>query len=210
MTSPLKIAVILAAGLGSRLKEHTQNKPKAFLEIDGKSLIIRSIESLLALGMEKIIIGTGYLNSYFDELSKTYPQVVTMRNNEYATTGSMYTLYTVRKLIHESFLLLEGDLLYEPAALDYLVKDEHEDIVLASDATHSGDEVYIQCSKQGFLQTMSKERGSLGHADGELVGISKLSMDALNRMIAFAEENYHKNKKGIHYEDALVGIASGR
>ena len=59
-------------------------------------------------------------------------------------TGSMYTLYVVRDLVKGPFLLLESDLLYDPAALNicYLIPDE--DIILASGKTHSGDEVYIQ------------------------------------------------------------------
>ena len=210
MRPSVTTAVILAAGLGSRLKDRTREKPKAFLEINGKSLIVRSIENLLSRGIQKIIIGTGYMNQYFDSLRDVFPQVITMRNSEFASTGSMYTLFVLREVIDKPFLLLEGDLLYEPAALDNLLQDSVADIILGSDATHSGDEVYIQCSVDGFLQVMNKNKNALAHVDAELIGISKLSLEGYHHMVAYAEEKYLQGIKDIHYEDAFVGIAATR
>jgi len=205
---PIKTAVILAAGLGSRLKDRTKERPKGFLEIDGTSLIERSIGNLLAKGIEKIIIGTGYLHQHFDNLKVRYPQIVTVRNEEYASTGSMYTLYIAGSLINESFLLLESDLLYDDIALDYVINDSEADVILASGKTESGDEVYIQSSPAGHLQNMSKDKSTLTSISGELVGITKLSPATLRSMMEFSSGQYSNNKKGIHYEDALVGIAS--
>src|SRR5687768_631200 len=139
MNSNITTAVILAAGLGSRLKHHTQDQPKGFLEVEGKSLIERSIESLIQKGIRSVIIGTGYLPEYFEALKKKFP-VITFRNEDYSTTGSMYTLYVLKHLIREPILLLESDLLYDPISLDYLLEDSREDVILASDATNSGDE----------------------------------------------------------------------
>ena len=53
----IKIAIILAAGLGSRLNERTEHIPKGFLQIDDKTLIVMSIDKLLDAGIEEIIIG---------------------------------------------------------------------------------------------------------------------------------------------------------
>jgi 2-aminoethylphosphonate-pyruvate transaminase len=91
----IKTAVILAAGLGSRLKDRTKLKPKGFLEIEGISLIERSIDNILSCGIEKIYIGTGYLSEFYDELSKKYSQIETIKSDKYETTSSMYTLYNM-------------------------------------------------------------------------------------------------------------------
>ncbi len=184
MNSQVTTAVILAAGLGARLKHHTQDQPKGFLEIDGQSLIERSISNLIEKGVSKIIIGTGYLHEHFDLLKRKFP-VTTFRNEDYSVTGSMYTLYVLRHLLKSQFLLLESDLLYDPASLDYLLNDPREDIILASGATHSGDEVFIQYAPDGTLQQMSKDRSLLSHINGELVGISKLSFATLEKMCLF-------------------------
>ncbi|MEP2671426.1 MAG: phosphocholine cytidylyltransferase family protein [Cyclobacteriaceae bacterium] len=208
MAKSIETAVILAAGLGSRLGDLKEDKPKAFVEVGGVTLIDRSIQLLIDNGINKIIIGTGYLNEVFDELAQRYPQVVTCKNSIYDRTGSMYTLYVLQELIKEPFLLLEGDLLYESAALNYLLEDENENIILASDATHSGDEVYIQSSSEGLLEKMSKDSSMLTHINGELVGISKLTVKALASMVTFAQQQYDENNFNIHYEDAMVGISA--
>ena len=207
MKSKVTTAVILAAGLGARLKHHTKDQPKGFLEIDGRSLIERSIAVLVQKGISEIIIGTGYLHEHFDSLKQKFP-VITFQNEDYSTTGSMYTLYVLQHLIKEQFLLLESDLLYDPVAVDYLMDDAREDIILASGATQSGDEVYIQSSSEGTLQQMSKDRKLLSHINGELVGISKLSLDTLRRMASFSEIHFKKGNRMLNYEDALVGAAT--
>jgi 2-aminoethylphosphonate-pyruvate transaminase len=200
-------AVILAAGLGSRLKHHTEAQPKGFLMIDNLSLIERSLINLTEAGITKIIIGTGYLHTHFDILKKKYP-VVTRRNIDYASTGSMYTLYMLQELVKEPFLLLESDLLYDPVALRFLLEDSREDLILASGQTHSGDEVYIQANEANLLQQMSKVKSLLTHITGELVGITRLSVEALREMSQFAVKAFSEGKKLLNYEDALVGIAS--
>src|SRR5687767_14048614 len=106
MNSKVTTAVILAAGLGYRLKHHTQAQPKGFLEVDGMSLIERSISTLLGAGITEIIMGTGYLHEHFEALKKKYP-LKTFRNVDYSVTGSMYTLYVLKDLINNPFLLLE-------------------------------------------------------------------------------------------------------
>jgi 2-aminoethylphosphonate-pyruvate transaminase len=193
--------------MGTRLKGYTQERPKGFLEIDGDSLIERSIRDLLAHGITRIVIGTGYFHEHFDELKKKFPAITTLRNLDYAVTGSMYTLYVVRNLIQGSFLLLESDLLYDPVALKHLLSDQREDIILASGATNSGDEVYIQHSSAGLLQNMSKDRSKLKHINGELVGISKLSPALLSKMVTFAGDYFSRGERMMNYEDALVGAS---
>ena len=201
-------AVILAAGMGTRLKGYTQDQPKGFLKVDGQSLIERSIGNLLNHGITNIIIGTGYFHEHFDQLRSQYPGIITFRNEDYATTGSMYTLYVLRKLINAPFLLLESDLLYDPMAIDHLLLDPADDLILASGPTQSGDEVFIQFSSERYLQNMSKDRSVLSHVSGELVGISKLSLPALENMVAYAEPFYKQGSKKMNYEDAMVGATS--
>ena len=203
----VRTAVILAAGLGSRLKHHTEAQPKGFLTIDGVSLIERSLDNLVNAGIEEIVIGTGYRHTHFEQLKKKFP-VVTRRNEDFATTGSMYTLYQLRDLVNDGFLLLESDLLYEPAALTHLLQDEQHDVILASGRTQSGDEVYIEANDDGLLVQMSKDKSLLKYISGELVGITKLSVDTLNRISEFAAKEFERGNKFLNYEDALVGIAS--
>ena len=145
----INTAVILAAGLGSRLKNRTKDKPKGFLELEGKSLIERSVDNLLSVGISKIYIGTGYLSEVYDKFSDNYPQIETIKSYKYETTSSMYTLYNMSKVIKDDFLLLESDLLYEIDALNQLIDDETKDVILSSGKTSSNDAYQCYRSSEG-------------------------------------------------------------
>ncbi|HNP95504.1 MAG TPA: phosphocholine cytidylyltransferase family protein [Cyclobacteriaceae bacterium] len=207
MINSIDTAVILAAGLGSRLGDLKEQKPKAFVSVGGETLIHRSLRLLIKNGVNRIIIGTGYQSEFFDSLKTEFSQIETRRNEQYAETGSMYTLFNIRDMVAGSLLLLEGDLLYEENALKLILSDSRHDIILASDATHSGDEVFIQQSSEGNLVSMSKDRSRLRSVDGELVGISKLSLEAFKALCQYADQQYKQNRMEIHYEDAMVGIS---
>ncbi len=199
----VKTAVILAAGFGSRLGHRTKLMPKGFLELQGKSLIVRSVENLLSFGIEKIYIGTGHLNEYYDRLAHEYPQIETIKSDKYETTSSMYTLYNMRHQLKEDFLLLESDLLYERNALGHLLKDPEDDIILGSGMTHSNDEVYIQTDAESHLVMMSKVADDLASRDAELVGISKVSQERYALMTRHFEALMTENPK-IDYEYIFV------
>ena len=202
----IKEAVILAGGLGSRLKDKTKTMPKGFLEIGGTAIVEQSVQKLLAHGIEKIIIGTGHCNEYYDRLAQKYPAIITVKNERYAETGSMGTLECCAPLVTGSFLLLESDLIYDSIGLFTLINDERKNLILASGATHSGDEVYLQADADMRLTGLSKKKQDLHSILGELVGITKLTKEALNNMCAYAKA-HHNDLPKMEYEHALLKIA---
>ena len=202
----IKTAGILAAGVGSRLSVITKHKPKGFVIIDGKPIIEHSVHKLIECGIEKIILGTGYLAEVYEEFAKDYPQIECVKCNDFASTGSMYTLYNMKNAIHGDFLLLESDLIYEKSGLKTLLDEKNEDAILSSDRTGSGDEVYIEADEYGNLINMSKNADELDNIHSELVGITKVSAVTLQKMCDFFENVFGDNPK-LDYEYALIGIS---
>jgi len=202
----IRSAVILAAGLGSRLKERTGGKPKGFLVVGGKPIIERSIENLIEADIQEIIIGTGYEEHYYKNLKEKYSRIVCINNERFADTGSMYTLCNLSKEIKEDFLLLESDLIYEKSGLKELMEDIRPNLILGSSMTNSGDEVYIQVDEKNRLSNMSKDVGKLVSIHSELVGISKLSYQTFRIICDFALDKFQETPK-LDYEHALVGIS---
>jgi|SaaInlV_120m_DNA_4_1040238.scaffolds.fasta_scaffold05273_2 2-aminoethylphosphonate-pyruvate transaminase len=200
----IQTAVILAAGLGSRLKEKTKLQPKGFLELENNSLIKRSIDNLLSCGIENIYIGTGYLSEVYEKFALDYSGITCIKSDQYKTTSSMYTLYNMKHKLKEDFLLLESDLLYEVDALRILLNDNINDIILSSGQTNSEDEVYIQTDKKQNLVKMSKQKENLTTVNSELVGISKISQNRF-KMMCTAFEN--QNNPKIDYEYIMVQTA---
>lgn len=201
----MKTAVIVAAGMGTRLKDRTKKMPKGFLEIDSVSLIERSIMKLMDAGIEKIVIGTGYLSEHFERLQDFYP-VVCIKSDRYETTSSMYTLHNMKDEIDGDFILLESDLLFDRTGLNILLEDNAPDVVLSSGFTQSNDEVFIEADNAGNLVKMSKDRNDLNHLSGELVGITKISKPFFDQMCVLAENIFKTNPK-IDYEYVLVETA---
>ncbi|MBP7402482.1 MAG: phosphocholine cytidylyltransferase family protein [Clostridia bacterium] len=171
----VETAVILAAGMGSRLGDLANNRPKGFLDVGGIRLIDRSIDALLAAGIENIVIGTGYQSAYYEGYAADKPFIRCVRNDAFQDTGSMETLYRLRETVSGCFLLLESDLLYDPAGISLLMEDPRDNVLLASGPTHSSDEVYVETDQSGYLVGMSKHKETLGAVHAELVGITKVS-----------------------------------
>ncbi len=202
----IKQAVILAGGLGSRLKDKTKTMPKGFLEIGGTAIVEQSIQKLLACGIEKIIIGTGHCSEYYDQLAQKYSAIFTVKNERYADTGSMGTLEVCAPFVTDSFLLLESDLIYDSAGLFTLINDDRKNLILASGATHSGDEVYLEADENSYLIGLSKNKETLKNIFGELVGITKLTKSTLNKMCTYAK-THHSDLPKMEYEHALLEAA---
>ena len=85
----VKVAVIMAAGLGTRFGKMTETVPKGFVECGDLSMAERSIRTLIDCGIERIIIGTGYLKEKYEALKETYPQIECVFSPRYAETNSM-------------------------------------------------------------------------------------------------------------------------
>lgn len=196
----------MAGGLGSRFGNRTQTMPKGFIEIDGVAMVERSVQKLIAAGIEEIIIGTGHCSEFYDALAKKYPCIKTVRNDNYENTSSMGTLEVCAPLVKGTALLLESDLLYDAIGLFVLDNDERENVILASGKTNSEDEVYLESDANGVLTGVSKDKSKIKDVAGELVGISKITKPFLDKMVAFYNKTRKENAK-IDYESVFCQIA---
>jgi len=200
-------AVILAAGMGTRLREAHADMPKGFLELGGRSLIEMSLARLERAGINDVLIVTGYHAEAYQQLAVRYDGLVRVaHNSEFANSGSMYSLYCARDVIDDGFLLLESDLVYEQRALDVLLNSDVADAVLLSGPTSAGDEVYVE-APGGRLAHMSKDRATLGSVAGELVGISKISRGLFALMKHLAAQAFEDSLDYDYETDCLVAAA---
>ena len=194
-------AVIMAAGLGSRFGKMTETMPKGLIEVGGQSMVIRSIETLLSCGINRIVIGTGYKKEAYEALKEKYPQVECVFSPQYAETNSMYTLYICRDVIgNDDFILLESDIIYSKNAITELLKNVHHDIMLITPVTKFQDQYYVEYDENGTLTRCSTEKTNID-AMGELVGIHKLSSSFYHKMCEeYAEIVDKKPKLGYEYQ----------
>ena len=202
----VKQAVILAAGIGSRLKEKTAYLPKGFLELGGKTLIEESVAKLLKAGIENIYIGTGFRSEYYEQAFAEIKEVSCIKNNLYRQTGSMYTLYSLKDCLSEDFLILESDLVYEQYALNVLQNSHRENVILSSIPSGAGDEVYIETDATGCLLNMSKNPEDLNELHSEFVGITRISLSIYDKLCRLMETCL-TTRPNLEYDEALALIA---
>jgi choline kinase len=202
-------AVIMAAGLGSRIPEFSRHGPKGFISVGGQPIVERSVDILMRHGIRRIIIGTGYRAMDYADLAKRYAniRIECVRNADYADSGSLETLLRCTENLDCDFLTLESDLLYDSRMIEHLLCSPFANVILASGETQSGDEVYIETNERSELVNLSKDPSTLSHIDAELVGICKLAAEtpyALKQWLTKAGLNRPAQQ---HYEEGLTAIA---
>ncbi len=209
MKNKISQAVILAAGMGVRLKELNRGIPKGFILLDDKPIIEHSIDALLACGINDIIIVTGYMDGHYENLSARYPQIQTVRNEKYSETGTMYSLWCARHLLSADFILLESDLVFESKAISEMLDFDFNDSILLSGKTEAGDEVYVGGDDNSVKQ-ISKDKKTVQSIVGEFIGISKLSYDLYQDMILIAEDKFESNLNFSYDMDCFVAVAKNK
>lgn len=103
-------AIILVAGMGTRLYPLTKNNHKSLLKINNESLLERQIKFLKEIGINDITIVVGYLSNKFNKLKTKYNLNVIF-NKKYNIYNNIYSLYLAKDLLNETYIL-EGDVFY--------------------------------------------------------------------------------------------------
>lgn len=127
-------AIILAAGMGKRLGEYTHDNTKCMLEVNGIKLIDRALICLHDIRVSRIVIVVGFkgqnVKNYVGCDYKGTP-IVYVDNPIFDRTNNIYSLYLAREfMLQEDTILLESDLIFEPAVIRKLIDDSSPNIAL--------------------------------------------------------------------------------
>lgn len=202
------MAVVLAAGLGSRLRTVHQAQPKGFVEIGGRPIIARSVEALQRAGVKEFVFVVGWqARVYRTWCAAACPGAICVENRDYASTGSLASLLIGAAAVPaRNLLVVESDLLYEPRAPALLLAAPADDTVLISGFTRSGDEVWAYESAPRRLAHLSKQRDPARGPAGELVGLTRMSA----ALVAGLRQAAPTLSASAHYEDGLNALAGTR
>lgn len=126
------MALILAAGMGTRLQPITLDHPKCLVEVAGKTLIARQIETLRAAGVDDIRLVVGYQEEKIRE--RLGPGIQYRFYPDFAKTNNLHTLWQARDWLGGGFLCLFSDVIFSAETIRRLL-DSPDDLVLAVDAS---------------------------------------------------------------------------
>lgn len=127
-------AVILAAGMGKRLKELTQSNTKCMVRVNGITLIERMLHQLESQHLSRIVIVVGFegdkLIKFIDTLGMQTP-IIYVNNPIFDKTNNIYSLSLAKEYLRkEDTLLLESDLIFETSVIEFLLNDPRDSLAL--------------------------------------------------------------------------------
>jgi L-glutamine-phosphate cytidylyltransferase len=112
-------AILLCAGLGSRLLPLTADRPKCLIEVGGKTILEHQVEALRAAGVGGITVVGGYrfdrLEAFVEERWAEAERPELVLNPFYAISSSIGSVWAARHRLAAPFCLLNGDTVYDPA-----------------------------------------------------------------------------------------------
>ncbi|MBM41699.1 MAG: nucleotidyl transferase [Acidobacteria bacterium] len=110
--------IILAAGMGTRLGALTQDRPKAMLEFEGRTLLDHQVAAYRRCGVEHLVV----IGGYRDDTIQCEGEVVRYRNSAYDRTNMVESLMCARNELHGTVLLSYGDVLFEDRVLEAAIR----------------------------------------------------------------------------------------
>ncbi len=170
-------AVILAAGVASRLRPLTDNCPKCLLKIDGTTLLERTIDAIVGAGINEITVVTGYLQDMIVSfLNEHYPDLVFhfIHNDIYSSTNNIYSLWLARTQVEgKDFLLMDSDIYCDPILVKTIV-DQSESALALNRHELGEEEIKVIVDSNNNITEISKVC-SIEDAIGESVGVERMT-----------------------------------
>ncbi len=205
-------AVLLAAGVGSRIRPLTDNSPKSLLDVAGKSILQRMLENVEAVGITDVIVITGYLEEQLkDFITKNFPNlnVIFKRNDKYEETNTGYSLLLTREFVEGfDFVKFDADVVFEKAILEKLLASEVSALCIDRNIHLEAEEVKVITDENGKVLEVGKKLDP-HKANGESIGIEKITAEA--GKVLFQElDSLLKDQKNWqeYYDDSYTSLVN--
>ena len=213
-------ALMLAAGMGKRLKKYTANNTKCMLKIHEKTLIERAVEALLESGVNKLILVVGYqgenLKKFLLEECKN-PKIKEMKfefidNSIFDKTNNIYSLALAKEeLIKDDTIMLESDLIYDYELIKRIVESKEPNLVSVAKYEQWMDGTVIKIDdEKNVLEFIEKKNFSFDELDEyyKTVNIYKFSKEfAKKEFVPFLDAYIKSYGENEYYELVLKIIA---
>ena len=203
-------AIILAAGCGLRLNQHTKDIPKALLDLNGKSILERQISLLREYGVNEIFVVTGYKREKY-----VLKDIEYIFNPRYSETEQLASMMVARSNIEDDVLVIFGDILFDSQILQQILAS-NDDIAMAIDLnweksyneglcnSHPLDEPVLINQKK-VLRISYKQTDTMieNQTVGEFLGVIKLSANGSRTIIKKYEELEKSHVGRFHDANSL-------
>ena len=195
--------IILAAGIGSRLKPLTENTPKSLLYIDNNvTALERTIKMINRNCKADIVIVTGYYRKKVEECVSKFPNCKTINNPFYRITNSIASLWFAKEELNDDTIIINGDIILEENLFKHILTINYPAFVLY-DSSIGNEADYKVAERDGNVIVMSKE---LNCFSGEYVGVTCLHKSESEKILCKVEKMVDDGLFNEWYETALVNM----
>lgn len=162
----IKKAIILVAGLGSRLGPLTTTNPKCMIEVNGVPIMVNALNHLLEVGITEVVIVVGYLSEVIRErMGSNYKgmKITYIENPIYDKTNNMYSLWLAREHLtgDDGVLLIEGDSIFELPVLEKIMQTDEKSYWAVDDFSLFKDGCMLTADKNCSINKIQIIRGKL-------------------------------------------------
>jgi choline kinase len=200
--------VILAAGMGSRLKDVSEGLPKCMVEVCGTPIIDRMIERLGQAGIESIIVVTGYkqevLRAHVGKSEHALAKsAVFVHNDHFSDMGNFYSLLVAQDAIGDSsFIKLDGDVIMDTDVLPKLIAAPGPAALAVDRRDNMGEEeMKVRVDGDGRVVELNK-RMDPSVALGEFIGVDRVDSELAPTVFAKLRELIDLGETDEYYERA--------
>ncbi len=195
-------AIILAAGVGGRLKPETGGTPKCLLQIGAQSLLRRHIEALRALGIPEAVLIVGHPKEKIAAETAGGPADVVVRliENTPPGRGNILSLWTAREELDDDILLMDGDVFCPQELLARLLASADPNAIAVDEGFRDAGEAPKVICEDEWVVEVSREARDDPRIRGEAVGFLRLSADAALVLRGILEELVRTGKDALEYE----------
>lgn len=155
-------ALILAAGLGTRLAPLTDDRPKSLVPVNGKPILFKQIENLIENGISDITIVSGYKAEYLKRVVlEKYPNISIVESKNYATTNNMYSAYLgIRNMFLDGklqpFFMMNADVFFDSSVITALIQDQRENLIVVDIGRYCEESMKV-VERESRLIAISKQ-----------------------------------------------------
>ena len=189
-------ALIIAAGLGSRLKKHTENLPKCMLDFGGKTLLQRQLEAYKKCDIKNISLIKGYKK---DKIK--YKGIKYFENNDYKNNNILNSIFYAEEFIAGNIIISYSDILFDSSVVQRTLESDHDiSVVVDIDwrGYYVGRKDHPISEAENVIFNSNNEVEKIGKINtgnqevhGEFIGMIKLS----NHGTEIFKEHFHRLKK---------------
>lgn len=211
-------AIMLAAGMGSRLGKYTKNNTKCMLDVHGKTLLERAIDALIKSNINKLIMVVGYKKENVKKFIKEKGldkkiNIEFIDNDIYDKTNNIYSLYLAKdKLVEDDTILLESDLIYEESLIKKIVDSNYKDAALVAKYEEWMDGTMVTLNEDSVINSFVERKEfdySLVSSYYKTVNIYKFSKEFCERFYLPFLESYIKAYGHNDYYELVLKVISG-